>query len=179
MLFGFGGTLVCLVVEAALLASFASPVPAVPNRAALKSCVALLYVLITFKDSNFTDLPTSYIFIFVYGCGVDVAGFTFFGEVYPNHLRAKGLAISVVAQSLTALVYSTGCRNCFLKHWMEILPSNAPTLSLFQTNHPKNELLISNKTGLHRLRVSQCRYDCHFHPRNQGRTLGGGRNDIW
>ena len=42
MLAGFAGTLSCLVVEAALLASFASPVPVVPNRAALKSCVALL-----------------------------------------------------------------------------------------------------------------------------------------
>ena len=51
MLAGFGGILVCLIAEAALLATFASPVPAVPNRAALKSCVAILYVLVAAQDS--------------------------------------------------------------------------------------------------------------------------------
>ena len=125
MLAGFGGTVACLIVEAALLASFASPVPAVPNRAALKSCVALLYVLTTVENSNLADFPTSYIFIYLYGCGIDVAGFTFFGEVYPNHLRAKGLAISVIAQSLTALVYlevaATAFANIGWKFYLVIL----------------------------------------------------------
>jgi hypothetical protein len=129
MLFGFGGVLVCLVVEAALLASFATPVPAVPNRAALKTCVALLYVLTSSPDSNLTDLPTSYLFIYLYGCGVDVAGFTFFGEVYPNHLRAKGLAISVIAQSLTALVYlqvaATAFANIGWKFYL-VIPLHSP-----------------------------------------------------
>ena len=125
MLAGFGGTLACLIVEAALLASYASPVPVVPNRAALKSCVALLYVLTTVENSNLADFRTSYIFIYLYGCGIDVAGFTFFGEVYPNHLRAKGLAISVIAQSLTALVYlevaATAFANIGWKFYLVIL----------------------------------------------------------
>lgn len=44
MLIGFIGCFACLIVEAAVVASFASPVPAVPNEAALKAGVAALYV---------------------------------------------------------------------------------------------------------------------------------------
>ena len=44
MIFGIGACLACLVVEAALVATYASPVPAVPNTAALRAAVAALCV---------------------------------------------------------------------------------------------------------------------------------------
>jgi hypothetical protein len=44
MIFGIGGCLACLIVEAALVASYASPVPAEPNKAALRAAVAALCV---------------------------------------------------------------------------------------------------------------------------------------
>ena len=47
----------------------------------------------------------SYIFVFVYGCGVDVAGIVFYAEIYPNHLRPKGLAITVASTCLSSLIY--------------------------------------------------------------------------
>lgn len=42
MIIGVAGCLVCLVVAAALTAAFASPIPAVPNKAALRVAVVAL-----------------------------------------------------------------------------------------------------------------------------------------
>ncbi|KAK5400781.1 hypothetical protein LTR06_011273 [Exophiala xenobiotica] len=46
-----------------------------------------------------------YIFLLFYGCGSDVAGVIFYSEIFPNHLRAKGVAISIGVIALTDLVY--------------------------------------------------------------------------
>lgn len=48
---------------------------------------------------------SSYVFVFIYGCGVDVAGIVFYAEIYPNHLRPKGLALTVASTCLASLVY--------------------------------------------------------------------------
>jgi len=88
MLVGVFGCCACLIVEAAIIATFASPIPAVPNVPALKAGVAMFYIFLLF-----------------YGCGVDVAGVVFYSEVFPNHLRAKGVAMSVAVIALTDLVY--------------------------------------------------------------------------
>lgn len=42
IMFGLGGCTLCLVVVAAMIAAFASPVPEVPNKAALGTAVAFL-----------------------------------------------------------------------------------------------------------------------------------------
>ncbi|OQV07560.1 hypothetical protein CLAIMM_11976 [Cladophialophora immunda] len=88
MIFGIGGCLACLIVEAAVVATCASPLPPEPNYSALRAAVAAFYV-----------------FVYFYGCGVDIAGWVFFGEVYPNHLRAKGLALATASFALTSLAY--------------------------------------------------------------------------
>jgi len=44
MIFGIGGCLGCLIIEAAMVATYANPVPAEPNKAALRAAVAALYV---------------------------------------------------------------------------------------------------------------------------------------
>ncbi|KAK5044372.1 hypothetical protein LTR84_011322 [Exophiala bonariae] len=88
MIFGIGGCLACLVVEAALVATYANPILAEPNKAALRAAVAAFYV-----------------FVFIYGCGVDVAGIVFDAEIYPNHLRPKGLALTVASTCLSSLIY--------------------------------------------------------------------------
>jgi len=65
MLTGVIGCCACLIVEAAMIATFASPVPTVdPNRAGLRTGVAAFYVFLLF-----------------YGCGIDVAGVVFYSEV--------------------------------------------------------------------------------------------------
>ncbi|KAK5444276.1 hypothetical protein LTS15_010391 [Exophiala xenobiotica] len=88
MLVGVFGCCACLIVEAAIIATFASPIPAVPNLPALKAGVAVFYIFLLF-----------------YGCGIDVAGVVFYSEIFPNHLRAKGVAMSIGAIALTDLVY--------------------------------------------------------------------------
>lgn len=88
MLIGIFGCCACLIVEAAIVAQFASPIPAMPNTAALRAGVAAFYVFLLF-----------------YGCGIDVAGVVFYSEIFPNHLRAKGVAMSIGVIALTDLVY--------------------------------------------------------------------------
>lgn len=88
MLVGIFGCCACLIVEAAIIAQFATPIPAIPNTAALKAGVAAFYIFLLF-----------------YGCGIDVAGVVFYSEIFPNHLRAKGVAMSIAVIALTDLVY--------------------------------------------------------------------------
>lgn len=88
MLTGIFGCCACLIIEAAIIATFATPIPAVPNLAALQAGVAMFYIFLLF-----------------YGCGIDVAGVVFYSEIFPNHLRAKGVAMSIAVIALTDLVY--------------------------------------------------------------------------
>jgi len=88
MLIGIFGCCACLIVEAAIIAQFATPIPAIPNTAALKGGVAAFYIFLLF-----------------YGCGIDVAGVVFYSEIFPNHLRAKGVAMSIAVIALTDLIY--------------------------------------------------------------------------
>jgi hypothetical protein len=37
--------------------------------------------------------------------GVDVAGVVFYSELFPNHIRAKGVCLSMATVALTDLVY--------------------------------------------------------------------------
>ncbi|KIW82130.1 hypothetical protein AYO21_04273 [Fonsecaea monophora] len=84
MLFGVGGCCFWLIIEAAMVASFAGT----DNTSGLAMGVAALFL-----------------FEVVYSCGVDVAGIVFYSEVFPNHLRAKGVCMSMAVVALTDLVY--------------------------------------------------------------------------
>ena len=86
---GVGGCCASLIVEAAIVASYASPVPSVPNKAGLGLGVAAFYVFVIF-----------------YGLGIDSAGTVFYSEIFPNHIRARGLALATMTIALTDLVSS-------------------------------------------------------------------------
>lgn len=85
MALGIGGCCVCLVLEAAMVATYGS---SGTNKAGLGVGVFALYL-----------------FMFIYSLGVDVGGYVFYSEIFPNHLRAKGLALAVATNALTDLVY--------------------------------------------------------------------------
>lgn len=70
MLFGVAGCCVTLIIEAAMVASFAA---AGTNKAGLAMGVAAFYL-----------------FLAVYSVGIDVAGVVFYSELFPNNIRAKG-----------------------------------------------------------------------------------------
>ena len=42
MLISVTGCCICLIIEVALIASFASPIGPVPNKAGLRACIAIL-----------------------------------------------------------------------------------------------------------------------------------------
>jgi MFS family permease len=97
MLAGVAGCCICLIIEAAMVASFASPIPATnPNEAGLRVGVAALYM-----------------FLAVYSVGIDCAGVVFYGELFPNHIRGKGLSLSIATIALTDLVYLQATATAF------------------------------------------------------------------
>ncbi|KAF2469502.1 general substrate transporter [Lindgomyces ingoldianus] len=94
MLFGVGGCCVCLILEAALVASFAEEAT---NKAGLAAGVGKS----TMEASK------------VYSMGVDVAGVVFYSELFPNHIRAKGVCLSMATVALTDLVYLQATTTAF------------------------------------------------------------------
>jgi hypothetical protein len=69
--------MIMLCVEAAMVAQFAE---AGTNKVGLGFGVAAFYV-----------------FLIIYSLGVDVAGVVFYSELFPNHIRAKGVALCVMS----------------------------------------------------------------------------------
>ena len=54
-----------------------------------------------------------YLFLAVYSMGVDVAGVVFYSELFPNHIRAKGVCLSMATVALTDLVYLQATTTAF------------------------------------------------------------------
>ena len=96
MITGVAGCCVCLIIEAAMIASFASPIAPVPNEAGLRMGVAAFYIFLVF-----------------YGCGIDCAGVVFYSEIFPNHIRAKGVAMAIATIALTDLAYLQATSTAF------------------------------------------------------------------
>ncbi|KAK5690731.1 hypothetical protein LTR17_025840 [Elasticomyces elasticus] len=79
--------LVFLCLEAGLVSSFASPVPADPDRASIGAAVAALYL-----------------FTFSYGIGIDTTLWVYCAEIFANHLRSRGIAVCILSFCLTGLI---------------------------------------------------------------------------
>jgi sugar porter (SP) family MFS transporter len=93
MLFGIFGCMLCLCIEAAMVALYAD---AGTNKAGLGVGVAAFYLFIIF-----------------YSFGVDVAGVVFYSELFPNHIRAKGVSLCMMSIALTDLVYLQATAKAF------------------------------------------------------------------
>jgi hypothetical protein len=79
MLYGFGGACICIILGAAMVASFAAGLG--------------------------VGVFTLFVFILPYGKGVDTVSVLFYGEIFSNHLRAKIFFLAISTHSLTGLVY--------------------------------------------------------------------------
>ncbi|OAL32912.1 hypothetical protein AYO20_07703 [Fonsecaea nubica] len=92
MLFAVGACVICLSIEAAMVAEYATfhdgRTSGGSNKAGLSAGVFALFL-----------------FEAVYTSGIDVAGFVFFAEIWPNHDRVRGVALSWLVFVLTDLVY--------------------------------------------------------------------------
>jgi len=108
MIMGIVGCMLCLCVEAAMVAVYA---PAGTNKAGLGVGVAAFYV-----------------FLIVYSFGIDVCGVVFYSELFPNHIRAKGVAMAVMSIALTDLIYLQATAEAFANiGWKFYLVSNPPS----------------------------------------------------
>lgn len=97
----------------------------------------------------------SYIFLVFYGCGIDCAGVVFYSEIFPNHIRAKGVAMAIATIAITDLVYLQATATAFANiGWKFFLVSRfrSPAksdCSPFYWQLVQKPKLISVKTGLH------------------------------
>ncbi|KAI9752419.1 MAG: hypothetical protein M4579_005643 [Chaenotheca gracillima] len=85
MLIGLAGCIVCISIEAAMVAQFSE---AATNKVGLGWGVAALYVFLVF-----------------FAMGMDAPGWVMLSEIFPNFLRAKGMALAVAAMSISDIVY--------------------------------------------------------------------------
>ncbi|KAH0847249.1 MFS transporter, SP family, sugar:H+ symporter [Fonsecaea pedrosoi] len=131
MLWAFIGCLVCLVIEAAMVALYADTGE---NKAGLGVAVAATYMFAVFYDP-----------------GIDANSAVFFSEIFPNHIRPKGATICYVVFALTDLVYlqvgPTAFQNIGYRFY--IVSSNSPLLRdsesyeiLSTLTHQKNKVFI-------------------------------------
>ena len=101
LLLGVGGCCVSLIIEAAMSATFAETGSANLGRA---------------------GVAAAYLFLAFYSVGIDVAGVVFYSELFPNHVRTKGIALSIATISLTDLVYLQVAPTAFAtigwKYWL-------------------------------------------------------------
>ena len=109
MLFGVAGCCVMLCIEAAMVAQYAE---AGTNKAGLGVGVAAFYA-----------------FLIIYSLGIDVCGVVFYSELFPNHIRAKGVALAIMSIALTDLVYLQATAEAFAKiGWKFYLVSTLPQI---------------------------------------------------
>lgn len=85
MFIGFTGCLGCVVIEAAMVALYSEEGT---NKAGLGTGAAMIFLFGAFYAT----------------CG-DISVFIIVGEIFPNHLRAKGSIVAYTANALTNLVY--------------------------------------------------------------------------
>lgn len=82
--FGVAGCMATLIVEAALVANF---VPS-DNTRALEAAVAMFFIFQVF-----------------YGICLDGTQFSYLGEIFPTHLRAKGVCLGVAMISFMNIIW--------------------------------------------------------------------------
>jgi len=82
----------CLIVEAALVAEF---VPS-NNTTALRAAVAMLFVYVVF-----------------YSLCLDGTQFSYLGEIFPTHLRAKGVCLGVSMISFMNIIWLQSAPTAF------------------------------------------------------------------
>ncbi|KAL4806511.1 general substrate transporter [Aspergillus unguis] len=84
MLVAMAGCFICVAIEAIMVALYADS----DNTAGKNTGVAILYIFLLF-----------------YASGVDVGTYVYIGEMFPNHLRTKGVAIALSSLTATATIY--------------------------------------------------------------------------
>ncbi|KAJ9494968.1 hypothetical protein H2202_009443 [Exophiala xenobiotica] len=94
LVIGFSGCLVTLCFEAAMSAEYIGKIPA--NNAGLGAGVFFLFLYITF-----------------YGCCIDATTYVYCSEIFPTHIRGRGLAFSLAVLFLSTIAYLEAAPTAF------------------------------------------------------------------
>lgn len=54
-----------------------------------------------------------YLFLACFTCTLDITGFTYYGEVFPNHLRAKGVTVGIGGSAVVTLILTQVAETAF------------------------------------------------------------------
>jgi hypothetical protein len=157
--FGIAGCMASLIIECALDATYASASALLqPNESALKAAVAMIYVYVVF-----------------YEICLDGAQFAYLGEIFPTHLRAKGIAIGVAGICLMNIIWLQ-CEFDFLSDlrglglWANHGDSGADGFC----EYPLEILFVLYHPGM-----SKCGDDLVPFPRYARHSVGGGCGYLW
>ena len=85
MIFSVCGCCAMLCLESAMIATYAAEGT---NKAGLGVAVAAFYI-----------------FLIVYSVGIESCGIVFYSELFPNHIRAKGVAAAFLGIAIADLIY--------------------------------------------------------------------------
>lgn len=88
------------------------PRPRVPEQGSIgySSCVPVsIYWRANDQQRPVLTAFHSYLYIWIYTSTLDTAIVVYLPELFPNHLRAKGMSLGIAALTLTDLVSSSGC----------------------------------------------------------------------
>lgn len=106
---GLFSCLTCLVLEAALVATYVGATPV--NAAGLKAATFSVFL-----------------FALAYGIFMDGAMFTYVGEIYPNHLRSRGVNLALATHALVNILYTTPAPTGF--KYVHVDPSSIVAMTL-------------------------------------------------
>jgi hypothetical protein len=88
LIIGFSGCCVAVALETAMIASYVE----VPHPSAAGQKVAVFALMF---------------FVFFYGLFVDAASFIYSSEIYPTHIRARGVAMATATYFIACITYVT------------------------------------------------------------------------
>ena len=142
----FAGTCTWLIVEAAMVAKFAE---SGTNVAGLRMAVAATYLFLAF-----------------YAVGIDVVSIVLYPELFPNHMRSKGMAVCIAVNALADLVYLEVTATAFATiGWKVYLERILIHGALTCANYVRK--------GLHRFDCRRWHSFGHLPTKNERRTIGG------
>lgn len=113
-------------------------------------------------------VAAAYLFLLIYSIGIDVAGVVFYSELFPNHLRAKGLALSICVIALTDLIYLQVASTVSLSFQPSLLPLRNLTQSIGLQNH-----WLEILPGIHHSLWPWRHFGVDLRPGNEGYPTGG------
>lgn len=128
-------------------------------------------------DSNPSSLgalgvSALFIFLAIYSVGVDVGANVYYAEIFPNHIRTKGVAIANTVLALADLVY------------LQVTPMATATIGwkffLVRITYViKQGSLINNSPGIHHHHGAWVNSSVFCASRNEQFALGGDCKAFW